>query len=131
MQSVYEKGIYHVTGDVTNTGLEDAKSVIIATGGDSIPVDPYRSYPVGSLKPDDFSSFEVTFTAENITQVPLIVSYKDADGNTFTGTGYAEISAHSSASSGENPNLIITGAIIVMIAVMVAAAVLYSWRKRR
>ena len=51
-----------MTGDVYNAGLEVANSVLLTTGGGQ-PVNPYRNYVVGSLQPDDFSSFELTFTA--------------------------------------------------------------------
>jgi len=50
------------------------------------PADPYRSYVIGALKPDDFGSFTVTFNAQNQTEVPLKVSFKDTDGNIVTST---------------------------------------------
>ena len=40
---------------------------------------------IGTLKPDDFGSFEITFTApDGTTSVPLQQSYKDNDGNVIT-----------------------------------------------
>lgn len=76
-----ESDTFHVTGDVTNAGLETANSVTVSSLAPAVPQDPYRSYVVGALKPDDFGSFEVTFLAENTTSVPLLLSFKDADGN--------------------------------------------------
>jgi len=77
---ITEGGHYKVTGDVTNAGLEDAKSVLVTSGSPAVPVDPFRVYVVGSLEPDDFSGFEVTFTAEDADFVPLLIYYKDDDG---------------------------------------------------
>ncbi len=77
-----EGGIYHVTGDVTNAGLTTANGVTVAALPPAVPEDPYKTYVIGALKPDDFGSFEVTFTASNTTtQVPILVAYKDSDGN--------------------------------------------------
>jgi len=81
-----DAGYYHITGDVTNAGLENANSVTVTSISPAVPRDPYRSYVVGVLKPDDFGSFEVTFTATNVTSVPLQMTYKDADGNIYTST---------------------------------------------
>jgi len=75
-----------VTGDITNAGLSTANAVTITALSPAVPADPYRSYVIGALKPDDFGSFTVTFTAVNQTEVPLLVSYKDSQGNLFTST---------------------------------------------
>lgn len=78
-------GVYHITGDVTNAGLTTANGVTVTALSPAIPQDPYRSYVIGALKPDDFGSFEVTFTAANNTaSVPIQVSFKDSDGNIIT-----------------------------------------------
>lgn len=74
-------GVYHVTGDVTNAGLTTANGVTVASLSPAVPQDPYKTYVIGALKPDDFGSFEVTFAASGETSIPLQVSYKDSDGN--------------------------------------------------
>jgi NADH:ubiquinone oxidoreductase subunit 3 (subunit A) len=71
-------------GDVTNNGLTDAKSVLVTVGSPAKPTDPNPEYAVGSLEPDDFSSFEVSYVMMGNGSIPLIVSYKDAEGNAFT-----------------------------------------------
>jgi hypothetical protein len=71
-------------GDVTNNGLVDAKSVLVTVGSPATPVDPNPVYAIGNLEPDDFSSFEVTYTTTGNGAIPVIVEYKDAEGNTFT-----------------------------------------------
>jgi hypothetical protein len=80
----FESGVYHITGDITNAGLTTANGVSVTTLSPAVPEDPYKSYVIGALKADDFGSFEVTFTADNTTSVPIQVSYKDADGNVLT-----------------------------------------------
>ena len=79
-------GSYELDGDITNGGLDDAKSVVVTAGNPAQPVDPYPSYVVGSLAVDDFSSFSVTFTAPALTSVPVLVQWKDTDGNSYQET---------------------------------------------
>lgn len=133
-----EFGRYRVIGDISNAGLESARSVIIAPGAPATPTDPFRVYVVGTLDPDDISSFKVTFAADrNVTEVPIVVEYRDDDGNRYTSTTMiglgsgAGVSVASAApaenSSGEFP---IVGAIVaVLVALGVAGAIYYSWRR--
>jgi hypothetical protein len=73
-----------IKGDVTNAGLKDAKSVTVTPGKPAQPVDPNPIYVIGALKPDDFSSFEVTCVVQgNTATIPLNVEYRDDDGNMF------------------------------------------------
>ncbi len=76
-------GSYTVTGDVTNAGIADARGVVVTVGSPASPVDPNRNYVVGSLAADDFASFELTFTASGARTVPLLVQYRDDDGNAY------------------------------------------------
>lgn len=71
-------------GDITNNGLIDAKSVLVTVGSPATAVNPNPVYAIGNLEPDDFSSFEVTYTTKDNGAVPLIVDYKDEDGNSFS-----------------------------------------------
>jgi hypothetical protein len=129
IQQKSENGIIHITGDVTNAGLEVANSVVITMGGTTTPVDPYRNYVVGSLKPDDFSSFEVTFTGGNGT-TPIITTFKDDDGNIFTKTSYVEVKETiKTPVKGDIPQLPILIGIIILAAA-IGGVILYSWRKR-
>lgn len=74
---------YTVTGDVTNAGLEMAYSIKVTTNSPAKGIYPYPVDVIGALEPDDFSSFEVTFNAMGATAIPLVIEYKDEDGNTF------------------------------------------------
>jgi hypothetical protein len=123
-------GYYSLTGDVTNAGLEVANSVVITTSGGVTPVDPYRSYVVGSLKPDDFSSFENTFTAENVTRAEIIVNFKDSDGNLFTRSTMVDIPAEVPAAGGATSMPLPVIALLAAIVVVIAAVIIYSWRRR-
>lgn len=70
-------------GDVTNNGLTDAKSVLVTVGSPAKPVNPNPVYAIGNLEPDDFSSFELSYIMTGNGSVPLIIEYKDAEGNLF------------------------------------------------
>ncbi|MDD1679327.1 MAG: hypothetical protein LUO93_09140 [Methanomicrobiales archaeon] len=80
-------GGYSLSADVTNAGLSDARSIVVTAGSPAQAIDPNPVYIIGSLEPDDFSSFDLTFTAPpGSASVPLLIQYKDADGNTFEQT---------------------------------------------
>ena len=64
---------YSLTGDVNNAGLTDAKSMVVTVGAPAKAVEPYAQYAIGSLAADDFSSFEITFTATDLSSVPLVI----------------------------------------------------------
>ncbi len=125
-----EADYYRVTGDVTNAGLDVAKSVLITAGEPAIPVDPFRVYIVGALDPDDFSSFEVTFKAEEGDSVPLLIRYKDEDGNAFERS--IEIAVSERITSGESEGLspMVIG-LFAFLVVAIAAIIVYSWKKKK
>jgi hypothetical protein len=77
---------YTLTGDVTNAGITDASGLILTTDAPAHAVEPYSSYAVGSLASNDFSSFTLTFTASDLSAVPVTIQWKDGAGNTFTTT---------------------------------------------
>jgi len=121
--------IYTVTGDVINAGLEVANSVVVTSGAGAVPVDPYRIYVVGSLDPDDFSSFEVTFRVEEgVTTVPLVVEYKDVDGNPCSVASDVDLEGvEPQQGASEFP----TGAVVCIILLAAAAgAIAYAWKRR-
>ena len=123
-----DTGTYHVTGDVTNAGLETANAVTVTSGTPAVPADPYRSYIVGALKPDDFGSFEVTFTAANATSVPLQLSFKDSDGNVITSRYDVKIT--SSSASQQNTGLPIIPIALIAIVVLIFAGGWFFYLRR-
>ncbi|MDN7025117.1 hypothetical protein FGU65_09485 [Methanoculleus sp. FWC-SCC1] len=131
IEVIQEAGIWRVTGDVTNAGLETARSVIVTSAAPAMPTDPFRVYVVGTLDPDDFSSFEVTFeTAGNVSEVPLVVEYRDDDGNLFTEQSMVALENRTAEEDeGDLPLLPIVVALVVVIAA--AAAGYYLLRRRR
>ncbi|MCE5298980.1 MAG: hypothetical protein MUE45_06160 [Methanoregulaceae archaeon] len=86
-----------ISGDVTNAGLKDAKSVTVTVSEPAKPVDPDPIYVIGALEPDDFSSFEITCTAQGASEIPLVVSYRDEEGKTYQET--FKISARTNGNS--------------------------------
>ena len=77
---------YTLTGDINNAGLTDAKSMVVTVGTPATAVEPYAFYAIGSLAADDFSSFEITFSSNDLSSVPLVITWKDNDGNSFSTT---------------------------------------------
>ncbi|MFA5296498.1 MAG: CARDB domain-containing protein [Methanoregulaceae archaeon] len=122
-------GVYHVKGDVTNAGLQTANGMTVTSLSPAVPQDPYQSYVIGSLKPDDFGSFKVTFSADGITNVPLQLSYKDKDGNVKTSLQYVSLAgATSTDATGAQPGILPVIAIVIIIA---CAGGGYLYLKRR
>ena len=114
-------GTWHVTGDVNNAGLETANTVMVTSLSPAIPEDPYKVYVVGALKPDDFGSFEITFSADKAESVPIKLSYKDADGNVYDSVQDVKISSSgfvgtkSGSSNDSFPLPVVLGIVIVII----------------
>ncbi|MDD1675567.1 MAG: hypothetical protein LUQ17_02645 [Methanomicrobiales archaeon] len=121
--------LYHISGDISNAGLKSAKSVVIRTESPAIAEDPYKIYVVGSLEPDDFSGFEVTFRLSTSGTVPLIVEFKDEEGNRYISQSDVTVSVPPlSDTSSALPKM---GALLVWLLVFaIAAVIFYSWRKR-
>jgi len=123
-------GIYHITGDVTNAGLENANSVVVTSLSPAVPEDPYKSYVVGILKPDDFGSFEVTFSADTGATVPVQLSYKDADGNVITSRHDVKISTNAVSSQTNDLPLLPIIAGIIIIGAFVGGWFFYVRKKK-
>jgi len=153
-----EINAYKIKGDISNAGLSAAKGVVMRIGeGDGFSAAyPYPSYFVGSLNPDDFSSFELdvrifsntssnassnapskasSTTAENTEKgevsIPIVIEFKDEDGNTFKKTEYVKVKLSEQeeweTSAEISPILI---AILVIIAALISLFIIYSWKKR-
>lgn len=136
-------------GDVTNNGLTDAKSVLVTVGSPAKPVNPNPVYAIGNLEPDDFSSFELSYIMTGNGTVPLIVEYKDAEGNPFRKqfnltlsenmlfSGSAAVSGASAGAAGQRRGMFgsfgsglnqvpVTEIVIILVAIV---ALLIAWRK--
>jgi len=122
-------GVYTLTGDITNAGLKVANSVIITTGAPAAPAEPNRIYVVGSLDPDDFSSFEVNFRADNVDSVPLLIQYRDEDGNSYERETPVSIN-RTAASEEEREFPVAIAAVLIVAAVLIAGIIVYSWKKK-
>jgi hypothetical protein len=130
IQVKLDGSVYHVTGDVTNAGLTTANGVQVTALSPATAQDPYKTYIIGALKPDDFGSFEVSFSANDVTNVPLQISYKDADGNVITLQHDISISSAVSdkaAASTGNPLIPAIGLLVVIV----IGAGYYVYNKRK
>ena len=126
-------GGYRIVGDVMNAGLESARSVVISSGSPAMPIDPFRVYVVGTLDPDDISSFEVTFKTDGtMTEIPVVVEYRDNDGNRYTvstpvGLGGMTTAPLEGREDGGFPVAALL--VVVLVALGVAGAIYYSWKR--
>ncbi len=84
---------------MNNAGITDAKSVVLTVLQPAKPVEPYAEYAVGSLASDDFSSFTLTFTVQDLASVPVRVTWKDTDGNSFSTVKNLDLRSSSGLSS--------------------------------
>jgi len=125
-------GVYHVTGDVTNAGLTTANGVTVTALSPALPQDPYRAYVIGALKPDDFGSFEVTFTAANNTvSVPIQVSFKDSDGNVISTLQDVGISGAMADTANQPGNPLLFPGIIIVVILAVGGWYYYTKRIKK
>jgi hypothetical protein len=125
-----EAGTYHLTGDISNAGLEVANAVTVTAGGAAVPVDPFRSYVVGSLNPDDFASFEVSFQARNASSALLLLQFKDATGRVYSERTEVPLTPASAQVQG-GPALPLGPVLLVVIALAVGGIIIYSWKRKR
>ena len=86
---------------------------------------------MGTLDPDDVAPFEVTFRAgADVTEVPLIIDYRDSDGNPFSVT--VPVSIENRTAEGEAAPGTLVPAVVVGVLVLAAGlAVLWYLRRRR
>jgi hypothetical protein len=95
-----DKGSYYdVTGDITNTGITAAKGLTVTVGSPARATGTYAEYAIGSLASDDAGSFEVTFTTTALSSVPLVMLWKDAEGNDYSVTKTLNLGAASGSDS--------------------------------
>ena len=100
---------YEITGDVTNTGITDAKGLLVTVGSPATGTGKYPQYAIGSLAADDSGSFDLTFTCRDLSSVPLVMKWKDANGNDLSTTKVLDLSSASGtdntgSSTGTNTN---------------------------
>jgi hypothetical protein len=125
---------YQLDADITNGGLDNAKSVIITVQSPAQPVDPYPSYVIGTLAVDDFSSFSLTFTApQTLSTLPVLIQWKDSDGNAYQETLALNLRT-AAGGSGTGPSQgggggLQTSPIAIVLIVAAAVALFIAWRK--
>ncbi|HOI12706.1 MAG TPA: hypothetical protein PLG75_02545 [Methanoculleus sp.] len=130
VEVVVEKENCRATGDVMNAGLEPARSVLITPGAPATPTDPFRVYVIGTLGPDDISTFEVTFRADaNVTEIPLVIEYRDDDGNPYSVE--RPVSLENRAAEREPDAGLPAPAVAAVALVVIAAGLAALWYVRR
>jgi hypothetical protein len=126
-----ESGVAHITGDVTNAGLTTANAVTVTALAPAVPQDPYKSYVIGALKPDDFGSFEVTFSAGNSTNIPIQLSFRDTDGNVITSTQNVTVPLFSASTQNTGFPVLPVVAVVLVVAIFVGGWFVYLKRYKQ
>ena len=126
-----DSGTIHVTGDVTNAGLTVANAVTVTALSPAVPQDPYKYYVIGALKPDDFGSFEVTFSSANTTSVPIQLSYKDTDGNIVTSTTNVTVPLFSDDAQPSGFPVVPVVAIVLILGIFGGGWIIYLRRYKQ
>ncbi len=120
-------GTYDITGDLTNAGLSNANGVTVTSLSPAVPQEPDRNYVIGTLKPDDFGSFELTFTVpEGTTNVPLQQSFRDSNGNIITSVQNIDLT-QAATQKDSQPSML----PLVVIVIIVLGAGGYLYMKKR
>jgi hypothetical protein len=83
------------------------------------------SYVAGSLKADDFSGFEINFRSDS-PEIPILISYRDSDGNLFETTKMLDVS--SVESSGEDGDGGSGQILLLVIGLMASGGVVCYWK---
>ncbi len=129
---------YKLNGDISNSGINDAKGVIVTVKAPALAVDPSREESIGSLSSGDFSSFEITFSSADLSDVPLLAQWKDNDGNSFSKVIDLNLRSLLSSSSGKlqstgtsRGNNGIAGFVPIIAGVLVIIIVIVLYKKRR
>jgi hypothetical protein len=92
------KGSYYdLTGDISNSGITDAKGLVVAVGSPAAGIETYPEYAIGSLASDDSSSFELTFSCADLSAVPLVMHWKDSAGTDYSCTKILDLTSSASA----------------------------------
>ncbi|MFZ1129075.1 hypothetical protein [Methanoregula sp.] len=86
---------YDITGDITNAGVSDADGVVVTVGSPAKGTGTYPVYAIGSIASDDSGSFEVTFTSSDLSSVPVVIRWKDANGDDYSLTNTLDLSSSS------------------------------------
>jgi hypothetical protein len=121
-------GTYDVTGDVTNAGLSNANGVTVTSLSPAVPQEPNRNYVIGTLKPDDFGSFELTFTApDGTTSIPLQQTFRDDDGNILTSIQNIDLT-QATTQTGLQPSMLPALAVVLILVIGVSG---YLYTKKR
>ncbi|MCW3142198.1 MAG: hypothetical protein N2V72_08550 [Methanophagales archaeon] len=65
-----------------------------------------------------------------MTQVPLIIEYKDEDGNLFSKAEYILIEHHQGTTTGSDELPVSVIVVLVVAAIFVIGLIAYSWKRR-
>ena len=128
---------WRISGSASNTGMSTTDSVIVSVRNtDGVdPAFPNKEYFVGTVPSSDFVSFDVyARTAENVSSVPLLVTYSidgdrvEREFDVAVGETNATREPVSSGSGLESTVALGIGAVVTLA---VGAVMVVGWRASR
>ena len=99
MQVTSESTGIKLSGDVSNSGLQDAYGVIVTYQNETEQNNPNLNYVIGTIQSGDYSSFDITLPKNTPPEITLVIQYKDDSGNPFTTSVPVNMDKISSSSS--------------------------------
>jgi len=127
---VSSAGFYTMTGEIGNAGISNARGMILSVNEPATPVGSYQNYLAGPLDANDLTKFTLTFTTNDLSAVPVQVTWKDEQGNTHASVTTLDLHTFAAGSPEKDStagqvffSLLIAGGIAVL-----AAVVMYTKR---
>lgn len=119
---------YSLKGTVSNRGASEAFGLLVRVRNASgvEPVYPSRSYFVGSLAPDDFASFDLTFRSDGAETVEAVAEYQHAGRQVRKVTEFPVPHSSVETESGSAVPLLYVALLVALGGV--AGAIAYAWR---
>lgn len=131
---------YTIMGDLNNVGTTDAKNIIVSVveSENVKPIQPYTRYFIGTLEPDDFSSFELSarITSTNFSDIPISIEFRNSNNAYIYITESIDLEDDTqyttSQDLGNNSNIIVVAtAATTFVGFGIFGIIRYSWKKRK
>ncbi|WP_435119411.1 hypothetical protein [Halolamina sp. C58] len=130
-------GVVTISGDAANVGSLDASSVVmrVVAAEGVTPVSPNKEYFVGAVDSSEFATFQLTANVSaSVTEVPVRIEYT-VDGERLSRVVELDVSdaapSGGGQGSGGSGGSLLLGALVVLLAVGLGAALTIAYRRYR
>jgi len=118
--------VYEITGVIANVGTEEALYVVISAENG---IYPYKDYYIGTLEPNDFSTFELHTQGGEKAFVNL--NYRDPFGHSIIEERCIEVNGEQREEMQEQNSSLWLYALVAIITILIIAIIIYIWIKGR